>query len=501
MVAPSTNELTITVYETDGTSAAGVGVTITPEITDEMLIISGVNVVPLTQTGTTDGNGVVVFELVPTALYPRGGQYTAAVAGVAPITFSMPGTDTTLVQIIGTNIQPSGETPQPTGWVWIGTAPANPGIGSGWVDSSQDTLQLQIWNGSQWVTLAGGGGGLQVVKPDDLAGVVVDSDSGGKLIAVDSSNTARFALSSLVVPAAGTKTPLKPTDATGAAGSATPYSREDHKHPKQDVKWGDVSGKPSFAPANAEQNVQSDWNQATTTDDSFIKNKPTLAPSNAEANVQSDWNETTSTSDAFIKNKPTLGPQIPAAASANRGKWIQRKSDDETLIYVDAPSGGGGFTPSVWTSPLENSSAPGLSHTMTASSDVDGGDIWAGTRHNNNGTIEGTWILKKGLYVFQLAVTVNAGTASGGYRLTPYLHMSRATAPVFLARSPAAYIRGNGTAAVALEMHVVQPGADITLDGISLNQIAQAGPNPTPGGTAYNTTSLRLTVIKLHDLS
>ena len=37
----------------------------------------------------------------------------------------------------------------------------------------------------------------------------------------------------------------------------------------------------------------------------------TFAPTNAEANVQADWNETTNTSDAFILNKPT----IPAAVT------------------------------------------------------------------------------------------------------------------------------------------------------------------------------------------
>ena len=47
-----------------------------------------------------------------------------------------------------------------------------------------------------------------------------------------------------------------------------------------------------------------------------LKNKldalpTTFAPTNAEANVQADWNVTDSTSDAFIKNKPTI-PTIPS---------------------------------------------------------------------------------------------------------------------------------------------------------------------------------------------
>ena len=86
--------------------------------------------------------------------------------------------------------------------------------------------------------------------------------------------------------------------------------------------------------AGAEVNVQSDWN--ATSGDAFILNKPSLAKvatsgsyndlndtptipdisgiqskldgiaEGAQVNVQSDWNETTTTSDAYIKNKPTL---------------------------------------------------------------------------------------------------------------------------------------------------------------------------------------------------
>ena len=79
--------------------------------------------------------------------------------------------------------------------------------------------------------------------------------------------------------------------------------------------------------AGAEVNVQSDWN--ATSGDAFIKNKPnnivtdasyvhtdnnyTTAEKNklagiasgAEVNVQSDWNQTTTTADDYIKNKPT----------------------------------------------------------------------------------------------------------------------------------------------------------------------------------------------------
>ena len=100
--------------------------------------------------------------------------------------------------------------------------------------------------------------------------------------------------------------------------------------------------------SSAEVNVQSDWNQTNTTNDSYIQNKPTIptlptdseigdkafsnpptdltdtektAARNAigagttsgtggEENVQSDWNVTDTNSDAFILNKPTI-PTLP----------------------------------------------------------------------------------------------------------------------------------------------------------------------------------------------
>ena len=54
--------------------------------------------------------------------------------------------------------------------------------------------------------------------------------------------------------------------------------------------------------AGAEVNVQSDWNESTTTSDAFILNKPTIPA----AQIQSDWNQTTTTSLDFIKNKPSI---------------------------------------------------------------------------------------------------------------------------------------------------------------------------------------------------
>ena len=57
--------------------------------------------------------------------------------------------------------------------------------------------------------------------------------------------------------------------------------------------------------------IQSDWNQTTTTAKDYIKNKPTIPA----AQVNANWNETSSSSKAYIQNKPTLG----TAAAKNVG--------------------------------------------------------------------------------------------------------------------------------------------------------------------------------------
>ena len=123
--------------------------------------------------------------------------------------------------------------------------------------------------------------------------------------------------------------------------------------------------------AGAEVNVQSDWNQTTTTADDYIKNKPSIPTktsdlandsnfvsdanyvhtdnnyttteknklsgiaAGAEVNVQANWTQTTTTADDYIKNKPTLAtvatsgsyndlsnkPTIPA--SQVQSNWTQ----------------------------------------------------------------------------------------------------------------------------------------------------------------------------------
>jgi len=84
------------------------------------------------------------------------------------------------------------------------------------------------------------------------------------------------------------------------------------------------------------------------------------APANAEANVQSDWNVTDTASDAFIKNKPaslpanggnadtvgghTVGVDVPADAKFTDTKPVNMKgataSAAGTAGYAPAPAAG-----------------------------------------------------------------------------------------------------------------------------------------------------------------
>ena len=117
-------------------------------------------------------------------------------------------------------------------------------------------------------------------------------------------------------------------------------------------------------PEDAERNVQSDWNEADTTSDRYIRNKPEtiteaertaitentakrsypLADSEklatiergAEVNVQSDWNVTNIDSDAYIQNKPTTISAAQAAAiTANTAKRSYPLADSEKLATIE----------------------------------------------------------------------------------------------------------------------------------------------------------------------
>lgn len=78
-------------------------------------------------------------------------------------------------------------------------------------------------------------------------------------------------------------------------------------------------------------------NDFTTT----LKNKLDGIASGAEVNVQSDWNQTTTTADDYIKNKPTI-PSVDSSLSSTSANPVQNKVINTALgNKVDKVSGKG----------------------------------------------------------------------------------------------------------------------------------------------------------------
>lgn len=191
--------------------------------------------------------------------------------------------------------------------------------------------------------------------------VAVDVPSGAKF--TDTTYTAganvQISSSNVISATDTTYTPASATplmDGTGAVGTSEKYAREDHVHPSDTTKVDKETGKGlstnDFTTTllnklngiadGAEVNVQSDWNESSSSSDAYIKNKPTIPTKTsdltndsdfvsdssyvhtdnnftttlkdkldgiadgAEVNVQADWNVTDTASDAFIKNKPAI---------------------------------------------------------------------------------------------------------------------------------------------------------------------------------------------------
>lgn len=104
----------------------------------------------------------------------------------------------------------------------------------------------------------------------------------------------------------------------------------------------------AHAPSNAEANVQSDWNETSTSSDAYIKNKPTSMPANGgnaatvgghtvEANVPEDAKFTDTTYSAF---KGATGSAaggsglVPAPQAADSGKYLK---GDGTWGTIETP--------------------------------------------------------------------------------------------------------------------------------------------------------------------
>ncbi len=103
------------------------------------------------------------------------------------------------------------------------------------------------------------------------------------------------------------------------------------------VTWGSVTNKPTFAPANAEQNVQSNWSETDTNDDSFIRNKPTIPPALPSYN-QSNTEFLGSRAGNLFWDEVN---QVPISGATGT-VLTKTGSGDNDYAFRAAPTGGGG---------------------------------------------------------------------------------------------------------------------------------------------------------------
>ena len=199
------------------------------------------------------------------------------------------------------------------------------------------------------------GTGTDFARDDHAHGGAGDSNVQSDWNEASNSDDA-FIQNKPVIPTATSNTPVD-VGASGVVGTGTDFARDDHAHG-----------------GAGEANVQSDWNEASNSDDAFIQNKPVVptAPSSAppavgassslgtgtayaranhthsttgEANVQSDWTEASNSDDAFIQNKPaiptaTSNTPVDVASSGVVGTGTDFARDDH--VHGGASSGGSG---------------------------------------------------------------------------------------------------------------------------------------------------------------
>lgn len=91
--------------------------------------------------------------------------------------------------------------------------------------------------------------------------------------------------------------------------------------------YNDLSNKPTIPAAQ----IQSDWNQTSTSAKDYIKNKPTIPA----AQIQSDWNQTTTTAKDYIKNKPTLN-YLPLTGGTLSGNLSVTRASTSKVSVANA---------------------------------------------------------------------------------------------------------------------------------------------------------------------
>ena len=219
------------------------------------------------------------------------------------------------------------------------TAPGSPTDGDLWWKSDEGRLKIYYTdaNSSQWVDAnpplqgSGGGGGATVTTHDTAPSNPSDgdlwfkTDEGQlKIYYDDESGTP----SAQWVDAGGGGTGIALSDlSVGAEGTASGDGS---------IGYNDTTGVFTYTPpVIPAAQIQSDWNQATTSALDFIKNKPTIPA----AQVQSDWNATTGL--GVILNKPSIPTNtnttysqssVASAANVNLRLTGSDSTNDDILV-------------------------------------------------------------------------------------------------------------------------------------------------------------------------
>lgn len=124
----------------------------------------------------------------------------------------------------------------------LAAPPANPKLGQIYFNSID--LTLYLWTGEKWIPV-----------PTKLSQLENDS---------------KFITAKDVPEGAAASTTTPKMNGTAAVGSETAFARGDRGKTAYDHSQS------AHAPADAEKNVQSDWNETDGNSDAFIKNKPAI---------------------------------------------------------------------------------------------------------------------------------------------------------------------------------------------------------------------------------
>lgn len=283
----------------------------------------------------------------------------------------------------------------------------------------------------------------------------------------------------------------------------------------------------------AEVNVQSDWNESSSSSDAFIKNKPTIPTktsdltnnsnfvsdasyvhtdnnyttteknklsgiaTGAEANVQSDWNVTDTSSDAFIKNKPTIPTDTwksfygtCTTAAATKDKVVTVSSDQNFSLRVGTIVG----VKFSYTNTYSNATASPITLNVNSTGAK---NIWYNTTHSGGGNtgaathIYGTanrytWYMYDGTYWVWIhyGVVSNSNTVPSAQCETAAGTAAKAATCTNFALKANSYLHFNiryaNTSATALTMNVNSTGAK----AIYINGAASSTSNYTlPAGS------------------